>query len=151
MLKSGGSHQCVKLNFLHIRANKSIVGTWDIVKYESSWGERLENGININGSFEIDDADDLGSFVFDDETVTYSILNSDTTGNAINWSVERTKENQGFTQVEVYTIQIGQKEYDCSFGDETSDAEKNATEMVLFNETKIIGDYNNFTFHLEKR
>ena len=47
------------------------------------------------------------------------------------WSLIRDLVNSGFVKVERYTLDFDALSFVCAFGDETSDAEKNATDIRL--------------------
>lgn len=138
---------CEKQNLRH--AEDSLVGTWKVTEIFSATGERMNNGINI--SDEETETGDLGTFTFTEDQLDYTFTRQGITesGNT-HWTLTRTKENSGFTKVEVYTLSFEGFVFDCAFGDETSDAEKNATEVRLIFETGELGDYERFTLFLKK-
>lgn len=138
---------CEKQNLRN--AEDSLVGTWSVTEIFSATGERTTNGISITN--EETETGDLGTFTFTEEQLDYTFTRQGTTasGNA-NWTLERTKENSGFTKVEVYTLSFEDFVFDCAFGDETSDAENNAVEVRLTFETVEVGDYETFVLFLEK-
>lgn len=139
---------CEKQNLK--RAEKSLIGTWQVNKIYSAYGERMELGTQTNE--EITEEDELGIFIFNEKTVDYNYTRLDTVyeGNS-DWVLNRKKINSGFTKIEVYSLTLDDKTYICSFGDETKNAEKNATEIALLFDSTEIGPYTSIMFWLTKQ
>ena len=113
-------------------AQESLVGSWNVVEIFSD--EKDTTGIHNDGRHW--ENGNLGVFTFSDNNVTYVYTRLDSTYmETTNWDLTREKVKQGFHKVEKYTLRIGNRNYNFLFGDGTSDAEKNATEMVLTFET----------------
>ena len=129
---------CAKQNLKN--AKNSIDGNWNVIKIYSE---------NTPTSNEQSEEGDLGTFVFSDNTVDYKFtrLEEEYAGNAT-WELKREKVNQGFTKVEKYTLTMDDYTFHCRFGDETSDAEKNATEIQL-NLITSDDQPNEFQLHLK--
>ncbi len=139
---------CGKSDLQH--AENSLIGSWEVISIQTSTGERLENGI----SFESNETEEgeLGTFTFTDDLVSYSFDRLEQNyANELNWVLIREKVNQGFSNVEQFTLEMDSLSYICKFGDETSDAEKNANFVRLIYETKSIGPYVAYTLNMEKK
>lgn len=138
---------CAKQNLRN--AEKSLKGNWTVTEIYSADGERLTGGIDIQN--EQTETGELGEFVFTENEVDYNFTRLDSLyENNSTWTLQRDKVNQGFVRVEVYTLDIDDYDFVCEFGDQTSDAEKNADEVRLIFETKDVGAYSTFQLMLEK-
>lgn len=139
---------CEKAN---IRAGEaSLEGTWDVVEILSSYGERMELGIGQTEDFR--ETGFAGTFEFSEEEVRYSYTRLDTLYvNNDTWQLERERVNAGFVRVEQYTLQLGNDSFQCAFGDETKNAERDATEVLLIMETQEVGPYQRVELKLEKQ
>ena len=132
------------------QAKKSLQGTWKVNKIYSAYGQRVANGISTDE--EHTETGNLGTFNFGENQVTYQFTRRDTAYNATSsWILNRTKVNQGFTQVEVYLLDLTTYDFVCQFGDQTSDAERNATKVRLIYETPDVGYYQTFQLEMEKQ
>ena len=67
------------------------------------------------------------------------------------WELKRDKINESFFKVEQYTLCTENQNFICEFGDQTKDAERNATQLRLIFDTNEIGDYEQFILNLEKQ
>jgi len=110
-------------------AEDSLIGEWDIVKlYESK--NSLENGIVVSQEVmeftEIEGYFTITASFMEYQYSTHSVVKVDQ-----NYILNITKENAGFTRVDVYTIDGDLENFRVRFGDETSDAHENATEISL--------------------
>jgi len=138
---------CEKQNLK--RAEKSLDGSWRVIKTYSAYGEKMELGTQTDEEFT--EEGDLGSFTFNDASVDYNYTRLDTLYEAdSNWKLSREKVNAGFTKAEQYKLNFDNKNYICRFGDETKDAEKKATELTLEYETNQIGPYTSIKLWLVK-
>jgi len=138
---------CEKQNIKN--AEKSLTGSWKVHTIHTMLGNRTELGIQTAQSFT--NEGELGQFIFNDEILNYTFTRLDTLyENETSWNLSREKINAGFTEAEQYTLAIKEYNFICAFGDETKDAEKNATELTLFFETKTIGSYQAFELKLSK-
>ncbi len=139
---------CQKRNLKH--AEKSLEGSWAVQSIYSAYGQNTNLGIQTNEEFNEDGP--LGQFNFDKEMVTYRFTRLDTLYESNSaWNLVREKINAGFTKAEQYTLEMDKFEFICAFGDQTSDAEKQATEVKLMFETKTIGSYYTFELDLRKK
>ncbi len=130
-------------------AKDSLKGEWEVVKIYSAYGQRMQNGTSVSEEF--NETGELGTFTFRETNGDYTFIRRDTTYTGSgSWALTREKVNQGFTQVEVYTLDFGDYTYVCEFGDQTSDAEQDATEIRLIYETTNIGYYETFMLEMEK-
>lgn len=138
---------CAKQNLRN--AEKSLNGDWVVTEIYSAEGERTTGGINITD--EQTETGDLGDFSFTDDEVTYNFTRLDSLyeGNSA-WTLNRERVREGFVRVEMYTLTTNDYDFVCEFGDQTSDAEKNATEVRLIFETEGLGAYSMFQLELEK-
>jgi len=101
-------------------AEASLVGSWTINNIYNN------SGSSTTGT--------LGTFVFKTNgTVNYSFRNNGSNiQNNTTWTLSRELVNAGFVKVEKYTLMLGDgKAFITEFGDQTSNAEKNATEIRL--------------------
>lgn len=130
---------------------ESLEGEWRITKGQYNYNFGGENGVSVDSTIEAND--DLGRFVFRENTVNYDITFPHIEFAASNdsWELERSKVNEGFARVERYSLIIDDKTYSCRFGDETIDAERNATNIVLqlLVEDRI-GEFEDYELELEK-
>jgi len=132
------------------RAEKSLNGTWEVNKIYSAYGERMDLGTQTNE--EITEEGDLGKFIFNETSVDYNYTRLDTAyKGSSDWVINRDKINAGFTKVEVYSLTVDNKTYTCRFGNETKNAEKNATEIMLEFDTNEKGPYTSTMFWLKKQ
>jgi len=139
---------CEKQNLK--RAEKSLDGTWSVVKIYSAYGQKLELGTQTTEEFTEDG--NLGTFTFSEASVEYSYTRMDTLyEDRSNWQLIREKINAGFNKTEQYTLSFNNKAYICRFGDETKDAEKKATEVTLEYESDKTGAYTSIMFWLKKQ
>lgn len=130
-------------------AEKSLQGSWDVHTIYSTYGTKTALGTQTNQEF--NEAGELGQFVFDDEKVAYRFTRLDTLyENETSWKLTRDKVKAGFTNAEQYTLTIDNFDFICAFGDQTSDAEKEATDVSLFFETDTIGSYYGFELQIKK-
>jgi len=138
---------CEKRNLKN--AEKSLQGTWEVQTIHSTYG--IKTALGTQTDKEYNEEGELGQFIFDDEMVEYRFTRLDTIyENKNSWNLIREKVNAGFTNADQYTLTIDDFEFICAFGDETSDAEKKATEISLFFETKALGNYTAFQLNLQK-
>ncbi|HZF99632.1 MAG TPA: hypothetical protein VEY71_01455 [Chitinophagales bacterium] len=92
---------------------------------------------------------ELGFMTFSENAVEYAYTRlSETYDSTETWVLNREKVNEGFFKVEKYTLTIGDRDYDCTFGDATSVSEKNADILTLSYETTEPEP--NYTMTLEK-
>ena len=138
---------CAKQNLRNAEA--SLKGDWKVTEIYSAEGEQVSGGINITN--QQTETGDLGEFTFTDDDVTYSFTRLDSLyEGSSTWILNRERVNSGFVRVEKYTLETNDYDFICEFGDQTSDAEKNATEVRLIFETEGIGAYLMFQLELEK-
>lgn len=127
---------CQKQNLKN--ANNSLEGTWEVAEVFSD----QKDGSGIHGDGRHWENGELGIFTFTENNVTYSFTRLDSTyAETTDWNLTREKVKEGFHKVENYTLRIGNRNYDCEFGNGTSDAEKNATNATLTFETDAASPY----------
>jgi len=131
------------------QARDSLIGNWQVTEIYSYYGTRVNLGTSITQEFT--EKGSLGTFEFTDEKVNFSFKRRDTlyTGSEP-YTVSVENRNNGFTKSPFYTVTISSKNYNCKFGDETSDSQKNATNILLNYESPIGQPYSGYTLHLKK-
>ena len=103
-------------------AKESLIGSWQVK-------EIFKNNPVTGNS--IEDKSGIGTFEFTNSQCDYNFtFNSIIEMNAFEYEFQISKENAGFTRVDKFEI-LGAENYRIRFGDQTSDAHKNATEMSL--------------------
>ena len=123
-------------------ADTSLQGNWTAT--EAAQYSGLIGNITL-------DTDPL-VLIFADETVSYFLytLNDPIDGEDAAYRLRRSKRNAGFTQEEVFTLTIEGVDYEVQFGDQTSDAEQNATRIRLVQDDSINnGGYLSMEFEKE--
>jgi len=138
---------CAKQNLRNAEA--SLKGDWTVKEIYSAEGQQVAGGTNITN--EETETGDLGEFSFTDDEVMYSFTRLDSLYEGTStWTLNREKVREGFVRVEMYTLTTDDYDFLCEFGDQTSDAEKNATEARLILETEGLDAYTMFQLELEK-
>jgi hypothetical protein len=69
----------------------------------------------------------------------------------VNYTLHAFKKNAGFTKVRKWEIILPNKNYSLEFGDQTSDAHKNARKITLTFEPNEVGKNEVEIIHLGKR
>ena len=111
----------------------SLVGIWQV--------KEIFKYYPVTGDSE-DDKSGEGTFEFTNVQCDYSYsFNSVNESNSFEYEFQISKENSGFVNVDKFEI-IGEENYRIRFGDQTSDAHKDATEMSL--ERTVINDSINY-------
>jgi len=138
---------CEKAN---IKAGEtSLKGTWIVTKINTAYGSRTDLGTNTTQN--IEESGTLGQFEFMEDHLLATYTRVDTTYELdTSWELKRDKVNEGFFRVERYSLCLNEQIFQCQFGDETKDAERNANEVRLIFETDDIGFYQQFVLFLEK-
>lgn len=132
------------------QAEDSLNGTWVVNKIISSYGEISAGGTSYNEQFT--EEGQLGTFIFTDDQADYNFTRRDTlTSEVSDWVLNRAKVQEGFTRVERYTLDLEKLDFQCAFGDGTSDAEQEATEILLSFETTALGPFTQYQLYLEKQ
>lgn len=130
---------CISNDYRH--AKRSLQGTWRVTSVFSD--ENDTSGPNRDGQHK--EAGQLGSFTFSENDVTYSYTRLGKTYSGTSpWKLTREKVPQSFVSVERYTLYLKDQSYHVSFGDRTSDAERNAREITL----KLIPVANEDRYHI---
>ena len=110
-------------------AEESLQGTWHVKSIFSN--EQDKSGPGKDGQHK--ESGDLGTFTFSEKEVSYSYtrLGENYSGNST-WKLSSKKVPQSFVSVVRFTLSMNDKEaYEVRFGDQTSDAEKNARQIEL--------------------
>ncbi len=121
-------HSCAKDSE---QATNSIEGDWEVTQIISTYGEFA--GGSFSGEETITEDGLLGEFTFGESTVDYQFTRNDTlfSGTAA-WNLTSERVNEGFIKVTKFKLEIEDHYlFDCVFGDETKNSEKDATQMTL--------------------
>ena len=119
-------------------AKKSLVGNWTVNRVYTQ----------LPGGNDQQQTGNLGTFQFTQNQLNYSFTKDGATQNGQSaWNLRREMVNSGFVKVEKYTLDFDGRSFVCAFGDETSDAEKNATAIRLEDKD---GSGNDFQMWLTK-
>ncbi len=134
-----------------VKAQKSLEGEWDVVGIISTYGEVVTNG--FISSYDVQETGALGEFNFQENTVTYSFTRNDTLYSGTTpWNVDHDKVNSGFVRVDQFTLTLDNEYvFDVAFGDQTNNAEKNATEVAFSEDPTALGWNVRIDLSLEKR
>ncbi len=109
-------------------AEKSLEGTWKVTEIFSAEGDA--SGPVGNGP--PNETGALGTFTFSGDRVTYNYTRRGITDSGTSsWDLTREMVPSSFTKVERYTLSLENATFAVRFGDQTSDAERNATEIEL--------------------
>jgi len=128
---------------------KSLEGDWKVNSIFSSIQIIDADGTLI--SSEELETGDLGFFRFSENQLDYNFTMQDSLfENSNDWELERDTRPAGFFKEEIYTLRLDDFTFNCEFGDQTSDAEKKATEVRLIFKGLQIGDADYFELSLEK-
>jgi len=138
---------CEKVN---IKAGEqSLEGNWAVMNITTLYGERSDLGITVQENFEENGS--LGAFNFSERKVIAEYTRLDTLYDIASiWELKRDKINEGFFKVEQYTLCLEDQNFICKFGDQTKNAERDATRVRLLFETTEMGAYEQFILELEK-
>lgn len=127
----------------------SLIGSWAVYEINYAEGTRTDLGVTTDTSYT--QTGDLGSFVFDETEVVYDYSHDlETVSDRSSWELLRATVNCGFNKCEVYTLVLKDLNLTCIFGDDTADAEENATEITLAYESTAPDTYQTYTLHLRK-
>ncbi|WP_235297800.1 hypothetical protein [Portibacter marinus] len=112
------------------QASNSIEGLWQVNEMITIYA--YDNGGFLDEDV-VEEQGDLGSFDFGENIVDYEFIRNDTLfSGQENWTLSTERVNEGFIRVTKFTLKVGERfEFDVAFGDQTKNAEKNATEMRL--------------------
>ncbi|MGB0839078.1 MAG: hypothetical protein ACPGXL_03000 [Chitinophagales bacterium] len=113
------------------QATASIEGTWDVMTITSYYGDFSDSGFNPTET--IEEAGNLGSFEFTENTVDFEFSRNDTlfSGSSI-WDLNMERVNAGFVKVPEFTLTIEEQFlFIVAFEDETKNAEKDAMEITF--------------------
>lgn len=116
-----------------IQAQNSMVGDWNVVEINSFYGEFTATGSRPIET--IVEQGQLGTFNFDQDSVTFTFTRNDTlfTGNSA-WNLLTEEQRSGFFTELVFTLTIENEFiFDVGFEDRTRDSERNAQELTFMN------------------
>lgn len=122
-------------------ATESLTGSWKIneIRLYNQNEDVIED--NTEGFFHFQD-DGRANFSFYRNNVLQEM--------SATWTLVETKINCGFTNCKKYTLNIGTEEFICEFGDKTSDAQCNATEIRLLQNGPHLSPYEDMILFLDK-
>ena len=111
------------------KAQDSLIGDWSVTEVFQSHNIIVTNGeINISQeSFE----GMLGTFHFTASEMDYEYVITDTIQNVQSYQLIVSKEKSGFVNVPKYEVIGDDETFRVRYGDQTSDAHCNATDMTL--------------------
>jgi hypothetical protein len=116
-----------------IQAQNSILGSWNVVEITSLYANFSDNGFTPIET--ISEQGQLGSFNFEEDSVTFTFTRNDTlfTGSST-WNLTTEKRNQGFVRVTDFTLAIDNEfTFELVFEDDTINSEKDAQEITFTN------------------
>ncbi len=132
-------------------AVKSVTGEWKIKEIYSAYGQQVNLGLSID--FDTTEVVTDGTFNFNSNGIAsyyYNRLDTLYAAGELDWSLTKESQDCGFTPCDLYLLSLDTRTYECQFGDETSDAHIDATEIRLISETRQMGPYRQIIFFLEK-
>ncbi|MBR9920123.1 MAG: hypothetical protein GYB31_04730 [Bacteroidetes bacterium] len=114
-----------------LQAEQSLQGEWKVTEITSYYGDFDQN--SFNPSQVVNDTTASGYFLFSEEMAEYNFSRNDTVySGTASWDLALESVNEGFFKVNDFTLSInGYFMFDVTFGDETKNAEKNATRIFL--------------------
>lgn len=110
-------------------AQESLIGEWSISNIIETH-TLMDNGVQLDQETKTFQ-DSNGKFIFTLQTMEYEYQTDSLISNQQNYILEITKENSGFIQVKVFTINGDEEDFRVRFGDQTNDAHKNANQISL--------------------
>lgn len=116
-------------------AEESLIGQWTISKIIENRTNSILNGPTTQEHYQNPE----GFFVFTSTMMEYEYKTTSIFISEQIYTLDITKENSGFTQVKVFTINGDQEDFRVRFGDETNDAHENANEISLEQTVNIDG------------
>jgi len=123
------------------QAERSLQGTWTVNFIFSN--EKDRSGPNRDGFHK--ESGELGTFTFSDNQVTYSYTRLGTAyADTSPWTLTLEMVRDSFFRAPRYTLTLKDLAYDVKFGDQTTDAEKDAKNMEL----RLIPASNQSRYHI---
>ncbi len=110
-------------------AEQSLIGQWSISKIIEVITTSNMNGQSDQESITYEMIE--GDFVFTADRMEYEYQTASMQSLEQGYTLDISKENAGFTKVNVFTVNGDQENYRVRFGDETNDAHENASEIAL--------------------
>ncbi len=108
----------------------SLEGYWTIGKIVE-----IENEILSQGTFNISQVENdmpIGFFNFLERELSYEYsLSTGTYMGSESYVLNHERVNSGFTKIDQFTLIIGTRSFDITFGDETKNSFQNATQITL--------------------
>ncbi|MEL6588961.1 MAG: hypothetical protein AAFQ87_04325 [Bacteroidota bacterium] len=132
-----------------IQALESLEGEWNVVAIESLYGAFTRT--TGNATEIVEDAGQLGTMTFEEETVRFTFTRNDTLfSGTSDWELAYEKVRSGFFRVPQYTLTIDELgEFDVAFEDGTNNSQRNA-ESAEFRQNTIEPSERVLIFNLEK-
>lgn len=110
-------------------AEESLIGDWKVNRVMGSETTLADGNPLQQVLFDYEDID--GHFTFTTNMMDYEYTTNSIMMSNQEYTLEVTKENSGFTRVDVFTIKGDIEDFRVRFGDQTSDAHENASEITL--------------------
>jgi hypothetical protein len=132
------------------QGQKSLEGHWEIdeiISYYPQGDANAQERVEERASL-------LGYFTFSEDGLVYEYMRNDTLySETTTWQLETEKVNSGFTKVRVFTLVLANGQtYECIYGDQTKNAEKDANEITLSNTGLVdFNLVNSYELHLKKK
>lgn len=124
-------------------AKQSLIGEWSVQEIYMSTTSPSQNT-------SLDDKNASGQFIITNETLDYEFsFDGENKSDSYDYQLEVSKENGGFTRVDRFDI-VGEENYRVRFGDQTSDAHKNADMISLEKEVVLDSITTTYLLILEK-
>ncbi len=116
-----------------MQAEDSIKGEWNIIEINSHYGEFFQNGFNPSET--ISEIDQLGTFIFMEDSVQFDFTRNDTLYTGIDsWDIISEKVNSGFTKETKFMLTIENHFiFNVAFEDGTRNSEKDAKKVTFIN------------------
>lgn len=113
------------------QAKRSLRGEWAVTQAYSAYGEYTSAG--FLGRSQILDNGDIGTFVFDKKSVSYSFMRNDSIFEGESeWKLKTDRIWEGARRVTQFTLELEDEfVFDVGFGNESKNAENKATKVVL--------------------
>ncbi len=128
----------------------SLEGSWQVTTVESFYKIPQTDG-SLEWSNVSEDGN-LGRFEFAEDTVSFQFNRNDTLyQGAERWHLSKTRVNEGFFKVNLFTLQIGDTfTFECEFEDQTKNSEKNARYITLRTKPEETNEVVSFEMSLNK-
>ena len=110
-------------------AAESLVGEWNVTQIFETRTIVMDGSQSTQSQSTFADAE--GHFSFTANMMDYEYTTATVEMSNQEYTLEVTKENSGFTRVDVFTINGAVEDFRVRFGDQTNDAHEDASEISL--------------------